>query len=283
MPLANAVLDLLAVTGGHLVALLAPPLAVLVPLQLLAGRVERSAQRAFGRRGYLYLFGWLGVGVHEGSHAAACLLFGHRVHRVRWFDPSARDGTLGSVEHSFNRRNPWHQAGHLVIGVAPLLVGGALLAGSARGLLGLTLPTWPVQPAGLADPSWLQAAMASGPDAWWALVQESGASVRARWDATPPWRWALFAFLSVAIGGAMSLSTSDLRAVARGLVVTALLLAVANAATRPWGPWVDTLVARAAVSVAVASGLLLPAVVVNAAAAVVLGAAARLRGGLVRQ
>lgn len=101
--------------------------ALLVALLHLLERVSsRQVAHNLGWRGVL-VTGWLGVPVHELSHLAAALLFGHRVVAWKLFDPDPVSGTLGYVRHAYSRRSPWQLAGGFFIGLAPL----------AAGLLGL--------------------------------------------------------------------------------------------------------------------------------------------------
>ena len=65
----------------------------------------------------------IGTPVHELGHAAMCLLFAHRIERVRLWSPRARNGMYGFVEHSYNRRNLWARLGNLLIGVGPIFSG----------------------------------------------------------------------------------------------------------------------------------------------------------------
>ncbi len=162
--------------------------------------LARQSSGLFGRRVQLYLFGLLGTIVHEGSHVIACVLFRHRVHRVKWFDPQAADGALGSVEHSYDPASAYQRVGTIVIGIAPLVVGAVVILFAAQQLLGLTPPA-----------------------AW---------SMRA-WhiNDAPLWRWALFAYVSISVGGSMHLSAADVRGTWRGVVTLAIWSAAALLAT----------------------------------------------------
>ena len=40
----------------------------------------------------MYVFGWIGVPVHEFCHAFFCKLFLHDVKDVKWFDPEGKGG-----------------------------------------------------------------------------------------------------------------------------------------------------------------------------------------------
>jgi hypothetical protein len=218
--------------------------------------LARQSSRLVGRRMQVSLFGLLGTIVHEASHVIACVLFRHRVQRVTWFDPSAVDGALGSVEHSYDPSSAYQRVGTIVIGLAPLLAGAAVLLIAARLLLGV--------PVGhMADV----------------------ANVAA-------WRWALFAYVSVSVGGSMHLSASDVRGMWRGVVtlgrwlVAALLLtlavwwALSHLAPTVWPAHVAPALHQAATRLARASAALSSAlslsVAVNVAGAVLLFVVRRL-------
>ena len=75
----------------------------------------------------LYIFGFIGVPVHEFCHALFCKLFFHEVKKVKWFDPKARGGANGFVMHSFNPWNPYHRIGHFFIGMGPVILAPLIL------------------------------------------------------------------------------------------------------------------------------------------------------------
>jgi len=173
------------------VAPLLAPFLLLVAMHWSAQFLARQSSQLFGRRLQLFLFGLPGTIVHEGSHVIACLLFRHRVHRVKWFDPQATDGALGSVEHSYDPSSAYQRVGTIVIGLAPLLAGAAVLLIAARLLLGVPV----TRLADLTD-------VAVG-------------------------RWALFAYVSLSVGGSMHLSASDVRGTWRGVVTLGIWLGAA--------------------------------------------------------
>jgi hypothetical protein len=231
-----------------------------------AQALARQSSQLFGRRVQLWLFGLPGTVVHEGSHVLACLLFGHRVDRVRWFDPRATDGALGSVEHSYDPDSAYQRVGTIAIGLSPLLVGAGVLLLAARWLLDVPI-------VGLADLNLADLAFAD-------------------FQKVEPWRWAVFAYVGLSVGGSMHLSASDLRGTRRGvitlcvwlvtasLVVLSLWWVLSQMTPTVWPQQVMPVLRRVAATMELASDAaaraLQLAVVVNVTAAIVLFVVRRL-------
>lgn len=219
-----------AVLGGAFAILAA--LGLLVGPPALAGLVLHGTERRLtvgltrlaGRRAVL-VTGWLGVPIHELSHAAMCLLFRHRIDKLVLFQPDPKTGTLGYVNHSWNRRSPWQVLGTFFIGIAPLLGGSlAILA-----LLQLLLP------GTLRVP---EATLPAGPgDAagWAALGQGLRDTVAhaARTMFAPAqlgsWRLWVFLYLALCVGSHISPSRPDLKGSLLGGLAFFALLALAGA------------------------------------------------------
>lgn len=64
--------------------------------------------------------GWLGTPIHELGHALMCLLFAHRIERIRLW-PTRESNAM--VEHSYNRRNPYASFGNVWIALGPIFAG----------------------------------------------------------------------------------------------------------------------------------------------------------------
>ncbi len=78
-------------------------------------------------RGVVKLTGYIGLPVHELSHALMCVLFGHSVKKIELFNQKKRAKILGYVEHTYYRDNPYHQIGNFFIGVSPIIAGGGVI------------------------------------------------------------------------------------------------------------------------------------------------------------
>ncbi len=78
-------------------------------------------------RGIVKLTGYIGLPVHELSHALMCVLFGHSVKKIELFNQKKRARILGYVEHTYYKDNPYHQIGNFFIGVSPIVAGGGVI------------------------------------------------------------------------------------------------------------------------------------------------------------
>ena len=149
-------------TLEQLLIVFGPVLALALILHRLSDQVRRRSAGLFGADFYTYLTA-PGVMVHEVGHAFFCVLFGHRIVSMRLFRPG-RDGTLGYVEHSWNRRNLYQSVGNFFIGTGPIWFGSALIYLLTAWLLGsrVTTPGQGIAPRPGESPWEVIAARAAG-------------------------------------------------------------------------------------------------------------------------
>ncbi len=103
-----------------------------VGIVFLVGFIISLLNRAFygmvgSNRTVLYVTSLVGTPIHELSHAAMCIVFGHRISEIKLFQMNSADGTLGYVKHSSNPKNPYQQIGCYFISVAPIIVSSVFL------------------------------------------------------------------------------------------------------------------------------------------------------------
>lgn len=67
--------------------------------------------------------GIIGTVLHEFSHYFACIVFGHKVTAISFYQPSNVDGTLGYVEYSYNKKSLYQVIGRFWVGYAPFIFG----------------------------------------------------------------------------------------------------------------------------------------------------------------
>lgn len=68
-----------------------------------------------------YATGLIGTPVHELSHALFCIVFAHKVTKIKLFQIDPESGVLGYVEHAYRRRNLYERVGDYFIGIAPII------------------------------------------------------------------------------------------------------------------------------------------------------------------
>lgn len=170
----------------------------------------------FGRYGrtVCYVTGFIGTPVHELSHALLCVVFGHRITEIKLFQINSADGTLGYVNHTYNRRNAYQLAGNFFIGVAPVVCISALLY----------LAAWLLMPGFAGDLNGFYALEMSD---WAGSLAYIWQVISGFFSRAATWQWWVFVFAGMFLALHMNLSGADIRSAAGGLaVLLALLLAV---------------------------------------------------------
>lgn len=192
-------------------------------LYLLARFSRNTFAKTLGPRAEVFLTAWIGTPVHELGHAFFCLLFGHKIKSVKLFTPNSKDGSLGIVEHSFNKKNLYHRIGGFFIGAGPVIFGSLVILA----LLHFLMPQGKQIIATLqSDSLALHQADASIP-AYLRMVFEGlwtvGASMFSA-ENFNKWQFWLFLYLTMAIATHMELSPADLKEMAIGFLFIFLIM-----------------------------------------------------------
>lgn len=211
----EAAVSSLELTALEVALLTVPPLVLGWCLHMVSAVVERVGIRLLGRWAWVWVLP--GVVVHELSHAAMCLVFFHRIRRIRFAAQQPGGGRVGQVVHSWNPRSTYQRIGRFFIGAAPLIAGGALVYFAAAWLI----PS--------ITPAHLPFSMASL-DAFQAAQDYLGRMLDALLSPAQMVRWEfyLFAYLLLALAGSLSLSASDLRGMGFGFLAVAGLAWAVN-------------------------------------------------------
>jgi hypothetical protein len=163
----------------------------------------------------MYVFGIVGIPVHEFSHAFFCKVFLHEVKKVKWFDPKARHGAHGSVTHYFNPYNPYHRLGHFFIGLGPAIVGPVALALLFRFLVPGAAHAFELGPSGVTTLDF-----SSVISSFFSTV-----FTRANFSSVG---FYVFIYLAVAISSQIELSSEDMKQARTGVIPLVLILLVIN-------------------------------------------------------
>lgn len=184
---------------------------------LLIALCNRKFYKNFGKygRAVCYITGFIGTPVHELSHAAMCIIFGHRIRAIKLFSISPSDGTLGYVSHSYNRRNIYQSIGNFFIGVAPIIVISAILYGLACWLL-------PDFAAGLETFSYTEYNQPANSLAnMWRVTANFFAS-------SASWQWWVFLLFGIFLALHMTLSPADIRGAKSGIIFLLAILFISD-------------------------------------------------------
>lgn len=91
-------------------------------LDYLEKRSNHYISMTFGRKGILAT-AWIGTPIHELGHAFMCLVFRHKIVKIKLLQLNDPNGVLGYVEHAYNPKNIYHRVGAFFIGIAPVFSG----------------------------------------------------------------------------------------------------------------------------------------------------------------
>ena len=168
--------------------------------------------------------GLIGTPLHELSHAIMCIIFGHRIDEMKLFQFPDEDGTLGYVNHSYNRRNIYHLIGNFFIGVAPILVGSVfifllmyfLLPNTFSEVLNVST-IYVSSKDNLLEGKFINELTAS-----WEIIKTIFIDIKTGWP------WFVFIFISLSIAQHMRLSPADLVGSLSGIPFILLLLFLLN-------------------------------------------------------
>jgi len=218
----------LIATGTQLFVLLGPLLVLAFIMHFVAKINEKLSYDVFGRTIYLYGFGWLGTAVHEMGHALFALLFRHKINDMVLFSPNAEAGSLGYVNHSYDKKSIYQNIGNFFIGIGPILLGSLLLFAITYFLYNFNIAKVSVT---------INADILLNINTFKSTALQIGSGIfnygsyilkgeHACW-----WRLLILGYCLYAIGSSITLSPPDIKGAAKGFLFFAIVLFLFNSIT----------------------------------------------------
>lgn len=164
-----------------------------------------------------YITGAVGTPLHEGAHALFCLLFGHKITEIKFFQINSADGTLGYVRHTYNPKNIYQKIGNFFIGIAPIVVISAVLYLLAY----LLLPDFVIGINGTLGNIRLIGNFSG-------LFSGFFKILKSFFLYTDSWQWWIFIFASTLLSLHMTLSKADIKGALSGLILLLIAVLVAD-------------------------------------------------------
>lgn len=91
-------------------------------LGIMRNYTIKNFARSFGMKSIM-ITGFIGVPIHEISHAIFAVIFGHKITAIKLLQKPDENGVMGYVEHSYNQNSIYQQIGNFFIGTAPIFGG----------------------------------------------------------------------------------------------------------------------------------------------------------------
>ena len=170
-----------------------------------------------------YATGVIGTPVHEASHALMCLVFRHKILEIKFFQIDPDSGVLGYVRHSYDYRNFYQRLGNFFIGVAPVLVGNAIIL---LMMFFLARDAWGGVTEAIGAVAQAEGAAAAAGAAF-AAAGKSFIAVFMPANFANGW-WYLFIVVALCIALHVNLSPADVSGSVSGAVMLVLLFAVVD-------------------------------------------------------
>jgi hypothetical protein len=207
--------DILVMTTAYIFILMGPGLILAVLLHYIHKILESNAQPLLGSTLYLYFFGGVGTVIHEIGHALMCFPFGHKITDIELFNPNSNTGTSGFVSHSYNPKNIWALIGNFFISIGPLILGSIVIYFSAYFLISKVF-------FGSFENLSISFLHFTSLNTFKSLIIESKnayldfSSLLFTIENLQNWKFWLFVYILITVGGNMTLSPADIKGASKG-------------------------------------------------------------------
>lgn len=228
----NSVLEFLkavaVVTATQLMWILVTLFVFGFILYLLARFTRTTYAKTVGWKLDVVATGWIGTPVHELGHALFCLIFRHKIVEMKLFSPNSTDGTIGYVNHSYDKASIYQRIGNFFIGVGPIIFGAVVLYAALYYLL----PNAKEVMAGIDAQSKVMAH--ANQSSFGAIFDSLRGTAIATLDSLFTWSnfshllfW-VFLYIAVCISSHMELSPPDIKGALSGLITIVLFFLLVN-------------------------------------------------------
>jgi hypothetical protein len=217
--------DLVILTFSQIISLFAGVFVFGLLIHFISHLTFNSLGKAFGNAG-TYLVAWLGTPIHELGHALFCVIFGHKITRIEFFKPDPQTGTLGYVNHQWNKANPWQVLGNFFIGIGPVIVGSLALLGLFYLLIPHASQAWEPTIAGAN-----QIGSDSSIGGYLTVLKDSFLAFTRLVFTTSnlsSWQFWVFCYLAICVASNIRLSWSDIKNSLSGFGCVIIPFVIAN-------------------------------------------------------
>ncbi len=189
-------------------------LGIVVLFGLLTAQCNKWFYSNFGNygRAVCYITGAVGTPVHECAHALFCLVFGHKILKIKFFQINSDDGTLGYVNHAYNKKNVYQVVGNFFIGIGPIIVISAMLYVFSM----ILLPNF-VSRINIITMDNLVGDIENA-------VSQLFVMLVSFFSCAVTWQWWVFILIGVCLSLHMTLSVADIKLSLSGLIIILLAL-----------------------------------------------------------
>ena len=192
-------------------------------LGILRNNSLKNLQRSFGPNAIM-ITGFIGVPIHELSHAIFAVLFRHSITDIKLLQKPDENGTLGYVKHSYNPNSIYQQIGNFFIGIGPILGGLISLIVLMKVLLPYSYAEFIKISNSNLSVSNLNINIIEGIlNSYYNLIK----TIFTYSNLKNP-SFFLFLFLSICISSHISLSKADINGASKGLGVLFILIFILN-------------------------------------------------------
>jgi hypothetical protein len=176
----------------------------------------------------IFITGWIGIPIHEIGHAIFCIIFRHRIDKIKLYTPNNEDRTLGYVNHSYDKNSTYQSIGNFFIGIGPIIFGSIILYLSFYFLVPNLRDVF--QNIDIHSQKLIDSVNGNYSNLFETVWLATISTVKSlfRIDNFSSYKFWIFLYLSICISSHMQLSPPDIKGATSGLVSILILFLIIN-------------------------------------------------------